>query len=119
MRRLLPEQKAVQARVDAGGVKHDEGKAPMHLLDPYALEQLARVLDHGQHKYAAWNWKKGFPYSRLIAATLRHVFAFMRGEDLDPESGLPHAAHAMCCLMFLLWMTKERTDLDDRWRDEK
>jgi hypothetical protein len=40
------------------------------------------------------------------------------GEDYDQESQLPHAAHAMCSLMFLLWMMRNRPDLDDRWRAE-
>ena len=25
------------------------------------------------------------------------------GEQLDPESKLPHLAHAVCCLLFILW----------------
>jgi len=54
-------------------------------------------------------------HSRLIAAALRHTVAIADGEIVDPESGLPHAAHAMCCVMFLLWMQKNRPDLNDVW----
>jgi hypothetical protein len=97
-----------------GAVKHDADKPRMDLLDPYSMEQLSRVLTFGSHKYAAWNWTKGLAYSRLTAAALRHLFAFMRGEDEDPESGLPHLAHALCCVMFLLSMTKRHPELDDR-----
>jgi hypothetical protein len=61
------------------GVKHDMGKAPMDLLDSYALEQLAHVLGHGATKYSKHNWRHGLEYSRLVAATLRHVTAFNRG----------------------------------------
>jgi hypothetical protein len=25
------------------------------------------------------------------------------GAKADPESGLPHLAHAVCCVLFLLW----------------
>lgn len=97
-----------------GALKFDNGKPRMDLLDPYATEQLALVLTFGAQKYAAWNWTKGLAFSRLIGAALRHIFAFMRGEDLDPESGLPHLAHAQCCLMFLLSMTQRHPELDDR-----
>lgn len=95
--------------------KHDDGKPRLDYLDPYALEEVAKVLTFGAAKYGAWNWKKGIESGRLLAACLRHVFAFMRGEENDPETGLSHLAHAMCCLMFLIWMQKHRRDLDDRF----
>lgn len=99
----------------AEGVKYDAGKPRMDLLDSYALEQLSRVLSFGAIKYAPQNWRRGIAYSRLIAAALRHIFAFMRGENNDPETNLPHPAHAMCCMMFLLWMIENKPNLDDRW----
>lgn len=101
------------------GVKLDTGKPPMELLDAYALEQVALVLEFGRRKYSAHNWRKGISYGRLAGAALRHVFAFLRGEDNDPESGLPHIAHAMCCLMFLLGMPRTRADMDDRYKSDK
>lgn len=96
------------------GVKHDTGKLPLDLLDPTALEGLAAVLQFGANKYAAHNWRGGLSYTRLIAALLRHLFAILRGEDTDPESGLPHIDHVGCCWMFLSNMMKTRSDLDDR-----
>lgn len=96
------------------GRKNDTDKPPMSLLDRYALEQIANVLAFGAKKYAKHNWRKGLEYSRLLDAALRHLLAFADGEDNDPESGLSHIAHAGCCVMFLLWMSKNRTDLDDR-----
>jgi hypothetical protein len=99
------------------GVKYDMGKAPMDLIDSHAMEQLAHVLGYGAQKYAKHNWRHGLEYSRLVAAVMRHITAFNRGEDLDPESGLSHSAHAMCCMMFLNWMEQNRPDMDDRWKD--
>lgn len=99
-----------------GGVKFDGDKPRMDLLDRYAIEQLAMVLGFGAKKYAAHNWRQGLAYSRLTAAALRHIHAFNDGEDLDPESGLPHIAHAMCCCMFLLGTINNKPDQDDRWR---
>lgn len=98
------------------GMKFDQDKPRMDLLDAYATEELAKVLTFGAKKYAPHNWRKGISYARLIAAALRHIYAFARGEDFDEETGLPHPAHAMCCMMFLVWMMKERRDQDDRWK---
>lgn len=94
---------------------YDTGKPRLELLDPYAMRQVGLVLAFGAHKYpSAKNWTKGIEYTRLIGSALRHIFSYMGGEDLDPESGLPHPAHAMCCLMFLLGMTQLHPELDDR-----
>lgn len=88
----------------------------MHLLDPQAVELIAEVFGYGQGKYGAWNWKGGISYSRLFSAILRHLWAFWRGEDLDPETGKPHLAHAGCGIIMLLWHSMNRKDLDDRYR---
>ncbi len=53
-----------------------------------------------------------------MAAAQRHLIAHYSGEDIDPESGLPHLAHASCCLMFLTNMAATRPDMDDRYRPE-
>lgn len=100
------------------GTKHDQDKPGVHLLDPLALEGIARVLDFGAKKYAAHNWRGGISYSRLIAAALRHLFAILRGEDTDPESGLPHVDHLGCCWMFLSAHFKYDylKKFDDRWK---
>ena len=98
------------------GVKFDAGKARMDLLDPYAVEQLSHVLAFGAQKYAAHNWRMGISKGRLIAAALRHLFAYLGGQDKDDETGLSHVAHAMCCCMFLLGL-EHRTDLDDRYKE--
>jgi hypothetical protein len=100
------------------GVKYDSEKPRVDLLDPLALEGLAAVLTFGANKYAAHNWRGGLSYSRLIGAALRHTFSILRGEDNDPESGLPHVDHLGCCWMFLSNMMKTRPDLDDRYKPD-
>ncbi len=96
--------------------KFDTGKPMMSLLSPYALEQVAMVLTFGAEKYDKHNWRKGMDWSRLLDASMRHINAFNNGEDIDQESGLPHIAHAMCCLMMLLTYTKDNKNLDDRYK---
>jgi hypothetical protein len=43
----------------------------------------------------------------------RHITAVQKGEDIDPESGLPHVAHAVCCLLFLGYFAPETGDKDE------
>ena len=111
------ELNTVTGRPTGTAVKHDQDKLPMHLLSTEALEQIAAVLQFGAQKYDSHNWRKGFAWSRPLSAALRHILAFNRGEDCDPESNLSHLAHAACCLMFLIEFEKTHTELDDRYKD--
>ncbi len=88
------------------GVKHDKGKAPMHLLlieVPKASVRLSEALSYGENKYGRGNWRN-VPEApdRYLAATLRHLTAHASGEEEDGESGLSHLAHAAANIMFLL-----------------
>ena len=98
------------------GLKYDKDKPRMDLLDPDYLEGVAGVLTFGARKYAAHNWRNGIDVSRLIAASYRHLGAINRGEDIDPESGLPHVHHLGCCTQFLSWMLANKPEHDDRWK---
>jgi hypothetical protein len=106
---------ATTATGPATGQKFDAGKIEYHYYSPYAFEQVNAVLTFGAKKYAAHNWRGGFAWSRPFNACMRHMWAWWRGEDNDPETGLSHLAHAMCCLMFLLEFTLTKKHLDDRY----
>lgn len=99
-------------------VKFDSGKIDWTLVPFEALEGMVKVLEFGAKKYAAWNWTEGggFKWTRLIGSCLRHLFAWARGQDLDPESGLSHIYHAQCNLLFLAYYVgnKEKFNKDDR-----
>lgn len=85
------------------GVKYDEEKPRMHLLPPKATLEVAKVLTFGAQKYDEENWRKlENLQNRYTSGALRHIFAHMDGEKLDPESGISHLAHALCCLLFKL-----------------
>ncbi len=100
------------------GVKHDQEKTDMSLLSTIAMVKVAEVMTFGKKKYSAHNWRGGFVWSRPAAAALRHLFAWIGGEDKDPETGLSHLAHCACCIMFLLEFETTRPDLDDRYKPE-
>ena len=85
------------------GIKYDGEKPKMNLLPPKAIVEVAKVLTFGAEKYGAENWKELEDLqNRYTAGALRHIFAHMDGEKLDPETGLSHMAHALCCLLFKL-----------------
>lgn len=101
-------------------IKLDSGKLDWSLLPFDTIEEVVKVLEFGKIKYSAHNWcsGEGFKYTRVVNALLRHLFAFMRGEDNDPETGLSHVAHCACNIIFLLHFIKNKDKYktcDDRY----
>jgi hypothetical protein len=85
------------------GVKYDGEKPDYSLIPPNALDDVAKVLTFGAQKYDRHNWKKLDNLdNRYFAAAQRHMWALLKDESHDPETGVHHAAHAVCCMMFLL-----------------
>ncbi len=101
------------------GVKHDAGKAPISLIPVEALLGEAEVFAFGAKKYGRHNFRKGMDHSRVLDATLRHILAIINGEDIDPESGKPHWAHARCGLAMYAFYQSHGIGNDDRWKPEK
>jgi hypothetical protein len=101
-----------------GGIKHDNGKPRISLIPREALEGAAKALTFGANKYNAHNFKKGIEYSRLVDAVMRHLIAWIDGEDNDLESGLSHLDHALASLSMLKYMEVNKTEMDDRYKKE-
>lgn len=87
--------------VASTGMKFDTDKLRFDLIPAIATEGLAAILTYGAKKYKPNNWRSVDP-ERYVAAFERHWHAYVSGELLDPESGLPHLAHCMTNLTFLL-----------------
>ena len=84
--------------------KSDENKVPLQLIDPYFIEEVAKVLKYGTDKYEANSWKKiDNPIYRTQGSVMRHFNEYLKGNIIDPESGLPHLAHCASQLMILMW----------------
>ena len=97
-------------------IKKDSDKPKYSLLSPYGLEELAKVATFGATKYAPHNWRKGFDYSRLLDASMRHILEYQKGNKMDDESKLPHLAHAMWNLMALLEQDYLKTGTNDLYK---
>jgi len=99
------------------GHKDDTKKVEIHLIAPEFITTTAAVLTFGAKKYAPYNWAKGIVYSRCFSAMMRHMWAWWKGETLDPETGITHLGHAACCLMFLIaYEERGMTEFDDRFK---
>lgn len=91
------------AIIELVGRKFDGDKLRFDLLPWREVEQVVEILTIGAQKYDDNNWQHVEPFTRYIAAAFRHFVAWMKGEKLDAETGKNHLAHAICCLLFLLW----------------
>ena len=103
----------------AVGVKHDAAKPKMHLIDAFWYEDVARVMTYGAQKYAEENWRKLTSRSRVVSALERHLQEIKKGNYIDEETGLPHAAHIACNTMFLHYFERTKTDNDDLFYTDK
>ena len=90
------------------GRKDDSAKIRYSLLPVGTVNQVVQVLEFGSKKYADNNWQKvENSRTRYYDAAMRHIDAWLNGDLKDAETGLPHLAHAICCLMFLMWFDSE------------
>lgn len=98
------------------GLRFNEGKTRIDLVPPSAILALSDVLTAGAKKYAEHNWRKGMEWSKPYASAMRHMIKFWSGEDIDPETGLPHLAHAMTNMVFLIEYMEKHKQYDDRYK---
>lgn len=96
------------------GIKYDNDKLRWSLLPFNVMVDVVKVLMYGSKKYEDDNWKKvDNTKERYFNAGMRHFLAWWMGEKLDEETKLSHLAHAICCLIFLLWFEKEEKGDDN------
>ena len=90
-------------------------KPPLHHIPCGPLFQIGGALLSGACKYGAHNWRVvGVRSDVYYDAMLRHVMQWWEGEELDPESGMPHLAHAAACCIILLDAAAQHKLTDNR-----
>ena len=90
-------------------------KLPLHLWPETATALGCLGLLDGALKYGRANFRViGVRYSIYIDALRRHVNALFEGENIDPDSGLPHEAHALACLAIIIDARAAGKLTDDR-----
>lgn len=94
------------------GLKFDGGKPRPTLLMKgcaWALKGVSAVLAFGAAKYAEDSWRQvENGVERYSDALMRHLLAWMGGEENDEESGMPHLWHAATNIMFLIELTRKK-----------
>lgn len=93
------------------------GEAKFRISDTpvNSIRLLGLVHNNGAKKYGTLNWREHtVSASVYYNAAWRHMAAWYEGEDLDPESGLPHLAHVMACMSIILDAEKFGKLNDDR-----
>lgn len=104
-------------KTEEAAIRYNADKLKWSLVDFNALEDMVRVLEFGAKKYSPDNWKNGLKTTEVFESTLRHLTAYIQGEDDDPESGLPHTGHILCNAMFLAYMHRYKKEFDTRKPD--
>lgn len=90
-----------------GSTKFDGDKPQMDLVPLSSVHAVAQVMTFGAKKYSANGWKDvPDARNRYTAAMLRHMTAVQDGEEIDPDSGLPHLDHIACNALFLSWFRR-------------
>ena len=89
------------------GTRHNEGKPKWSLVHYKSMEPMIRVLEWGAEHYGVDNWKKGLDKKEILESMQRHLAALMDGEELDPQTGLPHMGHIQANAQFYNYMNSK------------
>lgn len=83
---------------DAVGV----AKAPLSTVPANVLAEIGVAMLEGALKYGRHNYRQaGVRASVYYDALMRHIMAWWEGEDIDPDSGVPHIVKAIATLVVL------------------
>lgn len=95
--------------------RYGDRKVPLHLVPTSAQVAIAMGLKEGARKYGAFNWREtNVETMTYVGAALRHLTAWVDGEDIDPDSGNPHLFHAMASLAILTDALASDKAIDNR-----
>jgi dATP/dGTP diphosphohydrolase len=90
-------------------------KPPIRLVPPAGIVKVSRVFALGAKKYGPYNWRDySVRYTVYLEAAMRHIMSALDGEEIDPESGQPHTAHAAACMLIVLDAATTGNLVDDR-----
>lgn len=123
--------------------RYNKGKIRFELISKLATLEKAKVYTLGAHKYTLYkdsdgnvikgaditledackydiiadgsnNWKDGLRFTEVLESLRRHIEAFSKGEDYDPDLKTYHLANAAWNIDVLLEQYTTHPELDDR-----
>ena len=96
---------------DAVGI----GKVPFSTVSAPVVAEVGLAMLEGSRKYGRHNYRAiGVRYSVYYDAAMRHLTAAWEGQDIDPDSGLPHVVKAIASLVVLRDAQMNGKCFDDR-----
>lgn len=105
----------VRVTSETGGEKGSK-LARFDLVPVDPIRELAELYGRGAEKYAAHNWRRGYPWSLSYAAALRHLTQFWGGEDRDEEMDSKHVINGAFHLFALAQFMDDFPEYDDRFK---
>lgn len=90
-------------------------KPDLSLVPLTAMIAIANGLADGAVKYGYMNWRStNIKHRPMIAAAMRHLGAYMDGEDYAEDSGVHHLHHVMAGVAVLIDAIEAGSAVDDR-----
>jgi len=90
-------------------------KVDLSLVPPIAIVHCATGMMDGARKYDPYNWRKNNVKARIyVAAAMRHLLAWLDGEEVASDSKVHHLGHVMACCAILLDAQEGKNLEDDR-----
>ncbi len=90
-------------------------KAPLGMVPPALLIEVAPAMAEGARKYGAFNWREKDVRAHIYyEAMLRHLAAWYDGEQRAADSGVKHLGHVGACIAILLDAEANGNLIDDR-----
>lgn len=107
-----PSEKKPTNPKDAVGIRKPRFFSGMsgHVRRLIGIGMLEGAMKYGRHNYRPAAVRASVYYD----ATNEHLDSFWEGEDVDPDSGLPHVIKAICSLMVLADAIVTGNLVDDR-----
>jgi len=79
------------------------------------LLHTAMAMKNGAEKYGPYNWRE-HPVQNVIYidAAMRHLMAYLDGEECAEDSGSHHLGHAAACMMIVMDAMEQGNMIDKR-----
>ncbi len=90
-------------------------KAPFSTVPARVTAEIGLAMLEGARKYGRHNYRvAGIRASVYYDAAMRHLTLWWEGQNIDPDSGLPHIVKALACLYVLRDAQTNGMCTDDR-----
>jgi hypothetical protein len=90
-------------------------KVNLHLVPPSSIIYQALAMEDGAKKYGPYNWRQNKVVATIyVDAAMRHLMAWLDGEENAADSGKPHLAHALACLGIIVDAKETGNLVDNR-----